>query len=74
VSGEYEPTEQDLRDVYDWLVAQQRAGRRICALEPDDVAHLEAAPDLHGEREFLVDLTEPPRRAERAAAGRDKEG
>jgi hypothetical protein len=66
MSGDYEPTERDLRRVYDWVVKQQRAGRRVIALEPDDVAYLDAAPDLHGEREYLADLTEPPRRAARA--------
>jgi hypothetical protein len=74
MSGDYEPTERDLRRVYDWVVRQQRAGRRVAALEPDDWAYLAAAPDLHGERAYLADLTEPPHRAERAAAGHQDGG
>lgn len=53
--------DREARKVYAWVLGHQQLGHVIVALEPGDLAALEANPALHGDREALVNFNLKPR-------------
>lgn len=54
---------EDALKVMAWIQERQRQGYTIIALKPEDMHVLENHPDLHGPRDVLVSMLEPPTEA-----------